>query len=235
MLKRSCLFASVLFAFLAMTATSQTATDVSELFSSIQERDRANLQVVRRPVMSNPYDEVQSIQEAQKSAAWGNATAIEALFLQAKRHLDNPDAVIKGQITRLLRTPAEIDQRAALELLNLDAGEIKVDRVPARTARLTEPGDRRDWMVPSISMLQAGDTSIGQPLPQASFIEGWELLRDHQGENVVGRVGDPLSRVQVRVGMVLGEYGRIMAVRDTRDAYYLVLENGDRIAGSPGI
>jgi hypothetical protein len=86
-------------------------------------------------------------------------------------------------------------------------------------------------MVPSISMLEDGDESFGKP--ENIFLKDWELMRDENDQAVVGRVGDPMSRIHVQVGMILGEFGRIMAVRDTGDAYFIVLESGDRIKGTP--
>jgi len=220
--------ASIISAFVIAAGVTPISADQgvsADILDQIRVNQEANAAVQPRPVMANPYDQVISIQKAQEASDRVNALAIEAMSLQATRRVSDPDAVIKSQIVRLLQQPADIDNSAALDLLNLDAPPVEVERI-ARTDVL------RDRMVPSISMLQSGDTSIGEP--ENIFLSNWELVRNSQGENIVGRTGDPLSRIRVRVGMILGEYGRIMAVRDTTDAYYLVLESGDRIRGLPG-
>jgi hypothetical protein len=211
---------------LSSTSANQAdnADDILDQIRIEQEAKAAAAAVAPRAVMVNPYDQVESIQRAQEDANRAHALAIEAMSLQTRTRITDADAIIKNQITRLMRQPADIDTEAALDLLNLDNAPVEVERI-ART------DIQRDYLVPSISMLQSGDTSIGEP--ENIFLSNWELVRDSSGETVVGRVGEPLSRIRVRVGMILGEYGRIMAVRDTPDAYYLVLESGDRIRGLP--
>jgi hypothetical protein len=174
-------------------------------------------------VMSNPYDDVLRIQKKQSDAVDENELKIRQLFLQSGRKTHNSEAVINGQVQRIRENPEEIDQKSTLDLLNLDV-VVKADRI-------SEEDVKRDWMVPSISMLKDGDETLGKP--ENLFLKDWELMRSKTNTPLVGRTGDPLSRIEVRVGMILGEFGRIMAVRDTGDAYYLILESGDRIQGAP--
>lgn len=222
-----------LLVILAISCVSPGSANQTPSEDGLLDQIRKRNEVVRPPsgraVMVNPYDEVALIQEAQKSGTDDNANAIEALSIELRNDVGNPDTVIRGQITRLLRSPVKIDTEAAMDLLNLDSGTVEVDKIPA----VGRDEMRRDWLVPSISMLQSGDTSIGEP--ENSFLKNWELIRNNRGEHTVGRIGDPISKIRVRVGMIFGEYGRITAVRDTPDAYYLILESGDRIRGRAGV
>ncbi len=171
-----------------------------------------------RPVVANPYDTVAKIQKSQTMD--DNELKIRQLYQQSASSNYDATAKIRDQMARIKATDIDVDAR--YELMNLDSVEIEVERISADEAQ-------RDVAVPSLSMIERGDETFGKP--KNLFLNDWELTRTDDGETIVGRVGDPLSRLNVRVGMILGEFGRIMAVRDTGDAFYLVLESGDRIQG----
>lgn len=174
-------------------------------------------------VMVNPYDAINAIQAQKNNEAQAVKMRIAGLVPYARKD-DAAADEMAAHLSRILSAPPVIDSAAASHIINLGQAVIEVDRI-------STDDSQRDWMVPSLSMIQQGDTSIGKP--QDLFLDGWELTRGAQGETIVGRMNDPLSRIPVRVGMVLGEYGRIMAVSDTMDGYFLILEGGQRISGAP--
>lgn len=171
-----------------------------------------------RAVMANPYDNVAKIQKAQ--AVGENELKIRQLYQQSTNASFNTSAKIKAQMASI--KAGYIDPDARNDLLNLDVPAIEVERISTEEVA-------RARLVPSLSMIERGDETFGEP--KNLFLNDWELTRTADGETYVGRTGDPLSRLNVRVGMILGEFGRIMAVRDTEDAFYLILESGDRIQG----
>lgn len=236
-------FILVVLLGLAMTsATSILATSIRERSTGttspnnildqirIEQERQAKITAPRfsenvpRGVMKNPYDEIENIQRAQKASVRKNAMKIAKMSLLISVPVTSADALIKNQIALLLIKPTAIDTEAAKNLLNLDAEPL----VAKRIARIDV---KRNLLVPSLSMVQSGETLLNAP--DTFFLENWELIKSSNGENIVGRTGDPRSRIRVRVGMILGEYGRVVAVRDTIDAYYLVLESGMNIRGVP--
>jgi len=171
-----------------------------------------------RAVMANPYDDVVKIQRAQ--AVGENELKIRELYQQSAKASYDSSAKIKAQLASI--KASYVDPDARNNLLNLDVPPIEVERISRDEVV-------RERLVPSLSMIERGDETFGEP--KNLFLNDWELTRSADGETYVGRTGDPLSRLNVRVGMILGEFGRIMAVRDTGDAFYLILESGDRIQG----
>ncbi|MFG6573607.1 hypothetical protein ACGYLO_18585 [Sulfitobacter sp. 1A13353] len=171
-----------------------------------------------RMVMPNPYDDVMKIQQAQ--AVGENELKIRELYERSAAQPFDSSAQMRAQLASI--KVASIDPDMRNELLNLDAAKIEVERISRDEAN-------RDMAVPTLSMIDRGEEDF--ITPRNIFLKDWELTRTPSGETIVGRVGDPLSKLNVRVGMILGEFGRIMAVRDTEDAFYLVLESGDRIQG----
>ena len=101
-------------------------------------------------------------------------------------------------------------------------------------SREISAGDREQLMAMGAPVFMTDRLEGGTDAqPRNLFLESWELLRSPDGTPVAGRVGDPMSRISIRPGMILGEFGRVQAVRGTRDAFYIVLESGDRIRGVP--
>ena len=201
---------------------ADTRDEVAEAYERIQAGARAGLDA-QRPIMANPYEEIHALQTAQRDAEWVNAARIRALSELSSQRVDNPREIIRARMGQLSGEALQVDAASAIELLNLDAAPVEVERVPVAT--------RRDVLVPTIGMVEEGATEIASR--EVSYLEGWELVRADGGVALVGRIGDPRSRIPVRLGMILGEAGRISALRDTPDAFYLVLENGVRIGGEP--
>ena len=181
-------------------------------------------------VMPNPYDSIQSIQENSRSAGRVHADEIEAMSRRVRRGILNPDAALRDQVARLMHDSAEIKRSDILDLLNLDAGDVSIERIPVQRG-----GDISE--IPSISMadsdgfVSGGAETANTGSAEIVFLENWEVLRNDSGGHIVGRIGDPSSRLLVHVGMILEDYGQVIALRSHPDAYYLVLEGGMRIAG----
>ena len=205
---------SMTFALMGLSATAAIPQD-----GNAQKDLRFQETREPRSVMPNPYDDIVKIQQAQ--AVGENEMKIRKLYERSAARSFDSSAKMQAQLASI--KVASIDPNMRNNLLNLDAAEIEVERI-------SHDEVQRDLAVPSLSMIERGDEDFSAP--RNLFLSDWELTRTADGETVVGRVGDPLSRLNVRLGMILGEFGRIMAVRDTGDAFYLVLESGDRIQGN---
>ena len=179
-----------------------------------------------REAMTNPIEEVRY--------KWGQSqedglvsSRIHEMFLQSPRRRQDAGVEIRSLSERTQASWSALDLEAARWLFRPEVE----DGVGSNQESVTEVWS--DWMVPSISMLEEGDVSIGPPANL--YIGDWELIRDDMGHPIVGRVGQPLSRIRARAGMTLGEVDRIVAVRDTPDAFFLILENGKRIENRAGL
>lgn len=170
-------------------------------------------------VLANPYDAVTTIRAQRAEVEDENEMKIRQLYLQSPNRNKDAEEALKDQAAAIRHEDVSAQERS--ELLNIESPGLEVDRIAAAEGP----------SVPSLS--HVGNGLAGDTLPSNLFLKDWELLRSNSGTPVVGRVGDPMSRINIRVGMVLGEFGRVMAVRDTADAYYIVLASGDRIRGLP--
>ena len=178
-----------------------------------------------RAVKTNPYDQVGSNTRQGLEEGPGKNSRIHALFMLSTRRRQNVGTEIQALSERTQASWSALDMEAA-------KGQFRTEEeVGAVSNQLSETEVWRDWMVPSISMLEEGDTSISPP--EILYLYDWVLVRDDLGRPVVGRVGEPLTRVRARTGMTLDEGDRVVAIRDTPDAFYLILENGYRVEGRP--
>ena len=204
-----------------------------------------------RHVMANPYDQVRQIQDAQIADARKNSMAIsalarEALSRQSRSHQFQPRQPVSNlsnlsslsdqlnrslnvnaspriEITRLLQQPTKNDESLIFDLLNHEATKLEVERIPLVHDSTSE-----------IPATVISSPNSHRTIPARTVIlENWELLRDEHGMTVAGRINEPESRVFIQPGMILGTYGRVIALRDTPNAWYLVLENGIQIHGNP--
>ena len=180
-----------------------------------------------RAVMTNPYEQVGSIMWQGVDDGQEKNSRIHALYMQSTRRSQNASAEIRVLSERTQASWSALDLEAARGLFRPE------EEVGAVSNQLADTEVWRDWMVPSISMVEEGETSISPP--EFLYLDDWELVRDDLGHPVVGRVGKPLTRVRASAGMTLGDLGSVVAVRDTPDAYYLILENGKRVAGNAGL
>ena len=177
-----------------------------------------------RPVMTNPHDEVLQVRNAQETTARRNRTIISALARQAlSRQSPDTNSSPRTEITRLLRQPTENDESLILDLLNQETTGLEVERIPLKYNFTSET-------VTGFTITANGHADSAA---RSVFPENWELLRDEHGRTIAGRTNAPDSRVPVLPGMVFGAHGRVTELRDTPDAWYLVLENGTRIHGNP--
>lgn len=172
----------------------------------------------------------------------------EAAFLELYKSSADRVAISDMTITDALREvgsrSADIDDETKFILLNIGTPSQAEPRInPLKSDRISlvqEVSGR----LPSLSDVQNGTARIPSPStppdeffddfsgPKNIFLTGWELVRD--GEKIfVQRTGDNVSRIEVRSGMILGEFGRVMAIRSTKAAFYIVLESGDKIKGTP--
>lgn len=178
-----------------------------------------------RAAMTYRYDQVGSKSRQGLEDGSGKNSRIHALYMLSTRRSHNVGAEIQALSERTQASWSALDLEAARRQFRPE------EELGAVSDQLTDTEVWRDWMVPSISMLEEGDTSISPP--EILYLDDWELLRDDLGRPVVGRVGEPLTRVRARTGMTLDEGGQVVAIRDTPDAFYLILENGYRVTGRP--
>lgn len=191
--------------------------------SNVDPAEPARTEPPVRAVMTNPYDQASSKSLWSREEGRLNNGRIHAISTQSKRLRQDVRMEIRTRSEHAQARSSVPDMEAARGLFGREEEEGSVSN------RLPETEVWRDWLVPSISMLEEGDISIGPPAN--AFLDDLELVRDDLGKLVVGRAGEPSTRVRARAGMNLGEHGRVVAVRDTPDAYYLILENGYRVVG----
>lgn len=179
-------------------------------------------------VMANPYEEIARKQRELAKEKSEAGFLIEALA--DKIGAPSREISIEDELGRIQSNRTTLNSDHVHQLLNIRNGAL--DAEPVRI-------DDNDWGAVTTASLGAEDEidTIGNQaelddLKRAPvYLADWFLSRDGIGDLFVQRGDDVRSRLTIRAGMVLGQHGRIMAVRDTPDAFFLVLEDGTRIRG----
>lgn len=171
---------------------------------------------------SQPIAETQVI-ETDLTEVRGTASMIEELYNLTSSRESDVAMELQRQMSALLENKKHVDEKTAYSLFSEDLPEVQADRIAISDAK-------RHLNVPSISQLDAGVAEDIVMNPVDDFLEDWRLIRSGNTW-LVGKPDDPQSYIDIRTGMILGAYGRVLSIWDSQDDFYLTLESGDRIQG----
>lgn len=163
------------------------------------------------------------VSETDVTTERGTASKIEELYNLTSSREPDVAMELQRQMSALLENKTQIDESAAYSLFSQDLPEMQADRIAISDAK-------RHLSVPSISQLDAGVAEDLVANPEDEFLTDWRLIRSGNSW-LVGKPDDPQSYIDIRTGMILGAYGRVLSVWDSQDDFYLTLESGDRIRG----
>lgn len=98
--------------------------------------------------------------------------------------------------------------------------------------------DYDQYQLPSLSQLRNANGQIDGPIlvpaqKKVSLHTVWELVKNERGDPVLRHRENTLDVIPIRVGMVIGGLGRVVALKDTEAAYSVLFTNGGRIDGFP--
>ncbi|CAN0570323.1 unnamed protein product [Laminaria digitata] len=107
---------------------------------------------------------------------------------------------------------------------------LEEDLPDIQAARISTSDARRHLKVPSMSQLTSGVAENMVTNPEDQFLDEWRVIRSGNAW-IVGRPDEPMTYIDVRIGMILVSYGRVTSIWDSKDEFYLKLDSGERIEG----
>lgn len=169
------------------------------------------------------FDELVSSVEIEATPSDDLAGMIEQLYKKsASQDLDVKN-LLELELETARKNPRSVDTAQAAELFKDDIPQIEVERINLADAK-------RHYRVPSIMDLAEGRAELVLEDPKEDLLADWKVARKGGGW-IISRNEDPQSLLEVRVGMILGEYGRVTSVWDSQNELYVTLEGGRKIEG----